>query len=624
YCIEDTDLPYKHDDGNKLHPGFNVFKPVGKTNNEKGSLAGKSYLYSFAPPPSTIIFLTKDGSYNITTKNKKSKLLNNGIVESYIHDTKRTKINSLEVFENLQKNVPADKKNVMNDYEITIPEQNFEVNFNDVIKDLETKIRSGKKLSKNHLSYLNSLKYSIDRVNNGGPPKYFSEARLLDTLLGDHYDWRFFNGLMYGTYEQTLTLHRLVRTFLSFCRKNGITTWVAHGSLLSWYWNGIAFPWDNDIDVQVPLADLHKLSMNFNQSLIVEDFQDGFGRYFLDCGSFITLRERGNGNNNIDARFIDVDTGLYIDITGLAISNSNAPDRYQYSPNHQKDEHDHVKNNRALKVYNCRNNHFSSLNELSPMVKTFIEGEMGYIPKRYTDILAVEYPKGLLTKTFSGHIFVPQLRLWISERDLYYFLNDKSKWLRYNNYNEEYSQAISNEDSDNDVNFEDLNYELTNDQKDKLKSEAEKNQAKNLKDDDLLTIWKFSHEELLELLSKDELLMSYFSTRAMTSLHESEIQNLLFGKSSKPLIEKAPDFKPLLYDPFLFKVKSDYIDYDDEVDNYLSLLEAYQYNEQKNKENLLKASGRIINPDEVENYDQLVNDDKDHSGAGTIKVEQSS
>lgn len=58
---------------------------------------------------------------------------------------------------------------------------------------------------------------------------------------------------MAGTIEQSLTLHRLIRTWLSFTRKTGITTWIAHGSLLSWYWNGIAFPWDNDIDVQVQL-----------------------------------------------------------------------------------------------------------------------------------------------------------------------------------------------------------------------------------------------------------------------------------------------------------------------------------------------------------------------------------
>ena len=89
------------------------------------------------------------------------------------------------------------------------------------------------------------------------------------------------------------------------------------------YYHGIGMvwhSWDNDIDVQVPIMDLHKLSLQFNQTIVVEDPEDGFGRYFLDIGSFITLREKGNGNNNIDARFIDIDTGLYIDITALALS----------------------------------------------------------------------------------------------------------------------------------------------------------------------------------------------------------------------------------------------------------------------------------------------------------------
>ena len=38
--------------------------------------------------------------------------------------------------------------------------------------------------------------------------------------------------------------------------------------------------------------DLHKLSLQFNQTIVVEDPEDGFGRYFLDIGSFITLEKK--------------------------------------------------------------------------------------------------------------------------------------------------------------------------------------------------------------------------------------------------------------------------------------------------------------------------------------------
>lgn len=626
YCLPDLEIPYNHDDGNKFHPGFNVFQPTGRTSPEKALISGKSYLYSYAPPPAMIIFLTKDGSYNLTTT-KRVKLLDSALVNTYMSNTHKFTINSHDELNSLQKKVPSNKDEVIDKYEVEIPESDFTLPTKNILAGFQERMHSGKRLTKQELKYYQSLKYSEYSVNHGGPPKYFSEARLLGTTIGDHYDWRFFNGVMYGTYEQTLILHRLVRTFLSFTRKNGITTWVAHGSLLSWYWNGIAFPWDNDIDVQVPVMDLHKLSLNFNQSLVVEDNEDGFGRYFLDCGSFITLRERGNGNNNIDARFIDIDSGLYIDITGLSISDTNPPDRYNGNlpEKYVKATESNLKTNQILKVYNCRNNHFSSLNELSPLVKTYIEGEIGYVPKKYTDILAVEYTKGLLTKKFSGYVFLPQLRLWIKEEDLYYFLNDKEKWKNYHNFNENYLQSMNSDSTD----FEDKSYELTSEEKLSLKKEAEArekqgkdshNQKLQLTDDDLLTVLKFSYDELIELLTKDELLMDFITTRDLTSLHEDEIMNLLFGKSTEKIINGAPDFTPIKYDPFLYYIKNEYVNYDDEVVKYLDLLETYKMNDAKHQDELIKASGKIINPDDDSTKVNNNEDDESNDTAAKISI----
>lgn len=126
--------------------------------------------------------------------------------------------------------------------------------------------------------------------------------------------------------------------------------------------------------------DLHKLSLQFNQTIVVEDPEDGFGRYFLDIGSFITLREKGNGNNNIDARFIDIDTGLYIDITALALSNSETPksDLAELPKNFEIKDNNYKPANELLQIYNCRNNHFNSYDELSPLMKSSVEGEIGY------------------------------------------------------------------------------------------------------------------------------------------------------------------------------------------------------------------------------------------------------
>ncbi|KAK6455273.1 LicD family-domain-containing protein [Scheffersomyces xylosifermentans] len=578
FCVDNHVVPFDHDDGHDIRPGFNVFKTTGKTTPEKAILSGKSYLYSYAPAPSMIIFLTSDGSYNVTVNSNK-KLLNNGLVEKYIGDSQSHSIDVLAEFTALKKAAKPNKHQVMNAYKVDIPEERFELKYESMIQDYESRLLGGHHLPTNELKYYQSLKYSDYKVKNGGPPKYFGEARLLTNLLGDHYDWRFFNGVMYGTYEQTLILHRLVRTWLSFTRKNGIITWVAHGSLLSWYWNGIAFPWDNDIDVQVPIMDLHKLSLEFNQTLVVEDPEDGFGRYFLDCGSFITLREKGNGNNNIDARFIDVDSGLYIDITGLAISNTEPPKRYRdlLPKDYKIDNDDYVPTNKFLKTYNCRNKHFSRLSELSPLIKTSIEGEIGYVPQKYTDILNVEYSKGLLSKKFSRHIFLPQLRLWLREEDLYYFIYHRENWNKYHSYNSEYISRL-NSGNDTEEFFTDFKYELTDAEKKMLKQKAQ-HKPLELKDDEMSTIFKFTEDELLELLNKDEIFMNFYGTREFTGFHEEEIMRLLFGKSSAQLINDSPDFRPMKYDPFLFKMHNEYITFEEEVNRYLALLSAYEQQE---------------------------------------------
>lgn len=583
YCISDKDLPADHDDGNSARPGFNVFKPPGRVTEDLGIIMGKSYLYSFAPPPSQVIFLTSDGSYNLTLRRQKNGLLSNGLVQNYLESSQEKSINVFDEFAELQATHEPNKNFVINEYEIPLEPSDFNVNFEQIVSEYENILDQGQKLSTNEFNYLQSLRYSIDRVKNGGPPKYFAESRLFNTPIGDHYDWRFFNGIQYGTYEQTLTLHHLVRAFFSFCRKNGINTWDAHGSLLSWYWDGMAFPWDNDIDVQMPIYDLHKLSRDFNQTLVVEDLNDGVGRYFIDCGSFITLREKGNGNNNIDARFIDVDTGLYIDITGLAISKTKAPERYtkKYPEEMFKDVEDHTKVNELMQVYNCRDNHFYNLHELNPLIKTTIEGEIGYVPKRFTDILNQEYSSGLSLKKFAHHVFLQQLRLWIKEEDLFYFFNDRDKWNGYHNYQEHY---IKNNQVHPDI---DTQYELTEEEKKKLKHEAKLREKKGgdkvkesdysaaLKDTELNLILNFKSEELLDLLSKDEILMEYIATQEFTAFHQQEILKLLAQKSTQSIVNNLKSFKPMKIDPFMFKILSNYIDYDTEVENMIYLHQLY-------------------------------------------------
>jgi hypothetical protein len=52
-----------------------------------------------------------------------------------------------------------------------------------------------------------------------------------------HYDRRFFSQVVTDE-ERTDTQSHMVRAYLTFFREQGLDTWIAHGTLLGWWWNG--------------------------------------------------------------------------------------------------------------------------------------------------------------------------------------------------------------------------------------------------------------------------------------------------------------------------------------------------------------------------------------------------
>ena len=72
----------------------------------------------------------------------------------------------------------------------------------------------------------------IDRLDS---LKYFHEPGR-DDILG-HYDSRYFRRV--ATYEErTETLVHMIRAYLLTFEKLGLETWISHGTLLGWWWNG--------------------------------------------------------------------------------------------------------------------------------------------------------------------------------------------------------------------------------------------------------------------------------------------------------------------------------------------------------------------------------------------------
>jgi hypothetical protein len=61
--------------------------------------------------------------------------------------------------------------------------------------------------------------------------KYFHES-----TFNQHYDGRF-GAKALSDEERPVHLRALIQTYLSTMHDIGIETWLAHGTLLGWYWN---------------------------------------------------------------------------------------------------------------------------------------------------------------------------------------------------------------------------------------------------------------------------------------------------------------------------------------------------------------------------------------------------
>ncbi|GME82748.1 unnamed protein product [Ambrosiozyma monospora] len=239
-------------------------------------------------------------------------------------------------------------------------------------------------------------------------------------------------------------IHRMGRAWLRFCYQSGITSWVAYGSMLGWIRNGLTLPWDEDIDVIVTVDSLLTLAKNHNNSLIVDvssqdQYAAGLGTYYLDIGPSFYSRNRGEGANAIDGRFIDTKSGMYIDLTAVAwtpdfLTNSWHIDTAMTTivdpefgkHNDEAEDKNDFWNEMASKVqelqdnkqlYHCRNNNPYGFEELSVMVPTFFEGVRTHMPHRYEQILRRKYPGALDRLTEPGHTYKRFLRLWVDDAE---------------------------------------------------------------------------------------------------------------------------------------------------------------------------------------------------------------
>ncbi|KAF6070386.1 LicD family protein [Candida albicans] len=473
YCINNEDI-----DGQELElmklpstnyvPGYAVRKsPTNRATNVVRMLEGKSHLLTYADIPTKLVFLNKQGGIYVTEVSTKQQF------ESLLKLKEPQKWNEVYDSRNFSYSI------TLTDYDI--PEKDF--NYSEKIANL--------RLNRNEMRYYESLQYAYARKNMQ-EPVYFRNARLITKIeenkqdSGWNYDWRFFNGALDylqndWTEEQLMIrrqiiLERLLRNWTRFAIEGRFISWISQSSLSSWYWNGQLSSFSQKIEIQMPIKELLRLALTYNQTMVVEDVTEGFGKYFIDCSTFVHYRGSAKSGNHIDAKFIDVDTGLSVEIGGVAISHETAPKRYTNIVT----EAQH--NGQLRQVYNTRRPRFYTSDEISPLRKSMFAGTPVYVPNNISAILNQEYHKKLIPFNAYGYYFVTQLNLWIHHSKLK-FLFEK---------------------------FENTSLSLENGQTD----------ATELCE----LVATIDEEQIVELLTRhDDILLEYYLSSDLGDLHKKEL-----------------------------------------------------------------------------------------------------
>ena len=246
-------------------------------------------------------------------------------------------------------------------------------------------------------------KKKLELLGPGDYPKYFHEPKGYGTFR--HYDRRYFHGQLNYVDRQDTQRH-LMRSYLEYFYKNGMETWLAHGTLLGWWWNAHMLPWDGDMDTQVSVVTLNHLAENHNNTLYsyiskdteinpVTKKEEPISRqYHLDVNPAFSTRLRNKGENVIDARWIDVRNGMYVDITGVAETEPKE----------------------APGVWSCKNYHRYRTRDLWPMRESLYEEFVAKVPYAYERILSEEYgEKSLVVDEYEGHLWDSVDHVWVKK-----------------------------------------------------------------------------------------------------------------------------------------------------------------------------------------------------------------
>ncbi|KIW76323.1 hypothetical protein Z517_11069 [Fonsecaea pedrosoi CBS 271.37] len=216
-----------------------------------------------------------------------------------------------------------------------------------------------------------------------------------------HCDSRFAPSQPPGIEETKRSLFGLMESYAATMRQLQAETWIAHGTLLGWFWNQKFLPWDNDIDVQMSIETLAGLAVahNMTEYLYPVAGEDRPRTYLLDINPHYAIASTQDVANKIDGRWIDTTNGKSIDITAIHVSSGKT---------------DHTPFDQG--IFFSKDGHGYLREDLYPLQDTTFEGIVVKVPRDPAKILAKEYGKKSLTQTrFHWHRFNQVLKLWEAE-----------------------------------------------------------------------------------------------------------------------------------------------------------------------------------------------------------------
>lgn len=209
-----------------------------------------------------------------------------------------------------------------------------------------------------------------------------------------HYDGRFASKPV--PYEDKKThLMALLQTYLSTMNDIGAETWIMHGTLLGWWWNRKIMPWDSDVDVQISegsmqyLADYYNMTVHHYKLPGLSSGRD----YMLEVNPHYRNASTADRLNVIDARWIDTETGLFIDITTVHRNETDGGMLYSKDRHHYREK------------------------DIFPLRESVFENTPVRIPYAYSELLEEEYGPAALTETFfERHAFDRERMEWVPLR----------------------------------------------------------------------------------------------------------------------------------------------------------------------------------------------------------------